>query len=305
MLPTAVPSIGLLLTTIRSLKYFRLLVNCIAYWSYRPIPISDDPKYTSKDVTVVIPSLEGEGDDLRDTLRSCLRNDPLQIFLVTVDINYKKAETLAKSISKKIRVLSIAKANKRSQMCQALPYVETKITVFADDDVIWPPTLLPWVLAAFEDDKVGGVGTSQRLRREQSPNFWNFLGAAYLVRRNWDIVSCNRIDGGLPCLSGRTVAYRTQILQEYDFSYAFTNETWRSFQLNADDDNFLTRWLMNNNWDIRIQKHEECEVQTTLENNSKFLLQCLRWARSNWRSNLKSLVIERTVWRSVNPFVWV
>jgi hypothetical protein len=118
-------------------------------------------------------------------------------------------------------------------------------------------------------------------------------------------VSCNRIDGGLPCLSGRTVAYRTQILQECDFSYAFTNETWRSFQLNADDDNFLTRWLMNNNWDIRIQKHEECEVQTTLENNSKFLLQCLRWARSNWRSNLKSLVIERTVWRSVNPFVWV
>jgi hypothetical protein len=93
------------------------------------------------------------------------------------------------------------------------------------------------------------------------------------------------------------VAYRTEILQDPEFSYAFTNETWRSFQLNADDDNFLTRWLMNNGWDIRIQKHEQCEVQTTLENNSKFLLQCLRWARSNWRSNLKSLVVERTVWR--------
>jgi len=54
---------------------------------------------------------------------------------------------------------------------------------------------------------------------------------------------------------------------------------------------------MNNGWDIHIQKHPDCEVQTTLENNLKYLLQCLRWARSNWRSNLKSLVIERTVWR--------
>jgi len=67
--------------------------------------------------------------------------------------------------------------------------------------------------------------------------------------------------------------------------------------LNADDDNFLTRWMMNNDWDIQIQKHPECEVQTTLEGNSKFLLQCLRWARSNWRSNIKSLVLEQTVWR--------
>jgi cellulose synthase/poly-beta-1,6-N-acetylglucosamine synthase-like glycosyltransferase len=253
--------------------------------------------YTSKDVTVVIPSLEGEGDDLRQTLRSVLCTDPEQVILVTVHANYKKAEILAKSISKKIKVLSIARANKRCQMCAALPLVDTKITIFADDDVIWPPTLLPWVLAAFEDEKVGGVGTSQRLRREKNPNFWNFLGAAYLLRRNWDIVACNRIDGGLPCLSGRTVAYRTKIIQDQEFNYAFTNETWRSFQLNADDDNFLTRWLMENDWDIRIQKHRECEVQTTLEDNSKFLLQCLRWARSNWRSNLKSLVIERTVWR--------
>lgn len=293
------------LTTSRFLKYFRLLVNCIAYWNYRPIPIPDDPSYTSKDVTVVIPSLEGEGEDLKRTLYSVLRNEPLQVFLVTVDANYKKAVNLASQVSKKITVLSISKANKRSQMCQALPHIETKITIFADDDVIWPSTMMPWVLAAFEDEKVGGVGTSQRLKREKDPNFWNFLGAAYLLRRNWDIVSCNRIDGGLPCLSGRTVAYRTHIIQDPEFSYAFTNETWRSFQLNADDDNFLTRWLMNNDWHIRIQKHEECEVQTTLEDNSKYLLQCLRWSRSNWRSNIKSLVIERTVWRSVRPMMWV
>jgi cellulose synthase/poly-beta-1,6-N-acetylglucosamine synthase-like glycosyltransferase len=226
-----------------------------------------------------------------------LLNDPFKVILVTVDVNRSKAEALANYFSKRIEVHSIPRANKRLQMCQALPYVQTEITIFADDDVLWPSTLLPWMLAPFEKDSVGGVGTSQRLRREPNPTFWNFLGAAYLLRRNWDIVSCNFIDGGLPCLSGRTVAYRTSIVRTNEFEHAFTHETWRSYQLNADDDNFLTRWLMNNGWDIRIQKHRECEVETTLEDNSKFLLQCHRWSRSNWRSNIKSLATERTVWR--------
>jgi cellulose synthase/poly-beta-1,6-N-acetylglucosamine synthase-like glycosyltransferase len=246
---------------------------------------------------VVIPSLEGDGDQLREAIRSVLLNDPYKIIVVTVDANKPKAEAMAEFFSKRIEVQSIPRANKRLQMCRALPTVETEITIFADDDVVWPSTLLPWMLAPFEKETVGGVGTSQRLRREPNPSFWNFLGAAYLLRRNWDIVSCNSIDGGLPCLSGRTVAYRTRIVRDEDFMHAFTHETWRSFQLNADDDNFLTRWLMNNDWDIRIQKHRECEVETTLEANSKFLLQCHRWSRSNWRSNLKSLVSERTVWR--------
>jgi len=278
------------------LKYLRVIVNTIAYWSYRPAPILDDPKYTTKDVTVVIPSLEGEGEELQRTLRSCLQNEPYKVFLVTVHANYNKAQQTARAISKKITVLSVPIANKRVQMCLALPYVETEVTVFADDDVTWPKTLLPWILAPFEDDKVGGVGTNQRHRREKDFNVWNFLGTSYLIRRNFDIISCNAIDGGLPCLSGRTVAYKTKILQDPEFAYAFTNETWRSFQLNADDDNFLSRWLLNNNWDIRIQAHKDCEIETTLEGNSKYLLQCMRWSRSNWRSNLKSLFIEGSVW---------
>ncbi|QDS70957.1 hypothetical protein FKW77_007167 [Venturia effusa] len=289
---------SLLLFLLAFLKYLRLLVNCIAYWRYKPVPLSDDPIYTPDDVTVVVPSLDGDNDELRETIRSVLKNEPREVFLVTIDANVEKAERLAASISsKKIRVLSIRKANKRHQMCKALPQVTTAITVFADDDVSWPTTLLPWMLAPFKDERMGGVGTNQRLRREKDPNIWNFLGAAYLIRRNWDCTACTFIDGGLPCLSGRTVAYRTHILQDPDFQHSFTHEEWRSCQLNADDDNFLTRWMVNHKWKTWIQYHRECEVQTTLENNPKYLKQCLRWARSNWRSNIKSLFLEGFVWR--------
>ena len=60
-----------------------------------------------------------------------------------------------------------------------MPEVMT-ITLFADDDVIWPPKILDWILAAFERPEIGGVGICQRLRRADRPNVWGFLAALYL-----------------------------------------------------------------------------------------------------------------------------
>lgn len=198
--------------------------------------------------------------------------------------------------SKRIKILSVPQANKRRQMCCAIPEVRTSIIVFADDDVIWPRNIVPWILAPFEDPQMGGVGTSQRLRRRAHRNVWDILGASYLERRNFDISACTNIDGGLPCLSGRTVAYRTSIFQDPFFICAFTNETWRTFQLNVDDDNFITRWMVTHDWKTYVQNHRECEVQTSLQSNWKYIKQCLRWSRSNWRSNIQSMFVERKIW---------
>ncbi|KAF2148334.1 glycosyltransferase family 2 protein [Myriangium duriaei CBS 260.36] len=280
-------------------RYLRLVVNLISHWTYRSIPIADSPSYTSKDVTVIVPTIEGDGDSLRRTIRACLVTDPAEVIVVTIDANVKQALHMAAQINfNRIRVLSVAKANKRRQMCRAIPYVKTKITIFADDDVIWPATVIPWMLAPFEDDTMGAVGTSQRLVRPKSPSVWTFLGSLYLERRNFDCSACLNMDGGLPCLSGRTVAYRTCILQEEDFGFHFTNETWRTHQLNADDDNFMTRWMFRHGWKIAMQYNKACEVQTTLEDGPTYLKQCLRWVRSNWRSNLTSLFVERHYWSS-------
>jgi len=226
-----------------------------------------------------------------------VKAQPYEVILVTVDANVEHLSRIANSINaKKIRVLSIKQANKRRQLCRAIPEVTTRITVFVDDDVILPPKLLPWMLAPFENPRMGGVGTSQRLKRKERTSIWSFLGAAYLERRNFDCSACLHIDGGLPCLSGRTVAYRSNILRDDAFAHSFTHEEWRTCQLNADDDNFMTRWMYSHEWKIAMQYHKEAEVQTTLEDSPKYLSQCLRWVRSNWRSNLTSLFVERHYW---------
>lgn len=285
-------------------RYFRLWVNLASNWTYTPIQPVDDPTITSKDVTVIIPTVAEDLQQLKETVQSAYRLEPYEVLLVTPDSRIKRVYQMVEELGspKLIQVLSVSQANKRRQLCRAIPEVETKITLLLDDDVWLPEKFSKWLLAPFEDPRMGGVGTNQQLRRVNRNNIWEFLGAMYLVRRNFDCTACNWIDGGLPCLSGRAVAYRSEILQDPKFTYGFTHETWGSDHfLNADDDNFITRWLFNNNWKIQIQNHRECEVETTLESDSKYLRQCLRWVRSNWRSNLTSLA-DISMWMYVlNP----
>lgn len=287
-------------------RYTRLVVNLVAFYTFKPIPIPEDPQLTAQDVTVIVPSLEGCGEELVETIRTILDNRPFELLLVTIDANRKKAEAMLASMPasvSRIRLFTVTHPNKRRQMTRAIPEVRTSITIFADDDVSWPSTALPWILAPFEkDERYGGVVTCQRLRRAVHPTFsqriWGFLGAMYLERRNFDCAATTHIDGGVPCLSGRTVAYRTRILQDDGFTHAFTNEEWwfGRYQLNADDDNFITRWMVSHGWETYIQYHPEVEIKTTLEDNPKFLKQCARWSRSNWRSNLTSMFSEWHIW---------
>lgn len=281
----------------RLFRYTRLVINCISHWTFRPIPIPAHPTYSSDDVTIILPTIATGGLDLEQTLRTCLQAQPYELILVTVNANVANLQRLAQSVNaKKIRVLSTELANKRRQMCLAIPEVVTRLTIFVDDDVVWPINVLQWMLAPFEDPNMGGVGTSQRLKRADQRNMWSFLGAAYLERRNFDCSACLHIDGGLPCLSGRTVAYRSAILQDEAFTHGFTHEEWRTCQLNADDDNFITRWMYSHGYKISMQYHKEAEIRTTLEDGPKYLSQCLRWVRSNWRSNLTSMFVERHYW---------
>ncbi|KAI6439469.1 Type 2 glycosyltransferase [Pyricularia oryzae] len=234
--------------------------------------------------------------------RCILATQPHELIIITTADKLDDLQRVSKALSSpRIRVFCTQYANKRIQVCKALPKITTRITILADDDVTWPSTILPWILAPFEDTKIGGVGTCQRVKRVREGGLglrvWNWLSAAYIERRNFEISATHNMDGGTSCMSGRTGAYRSEILQDDEFREGFMKEEWRGKILKADDDNFVSRWLVSHQWKTWIQYEPECEVETTLENNIKFLFQCLRWARSNWRSNWTSLIKERYVWK--------
>lgn len=250
----------------------------------------------------MIPTIHDNFDELRPSLESILATKPHELIMVTTADKFEDLQRVAKTLSSpNIRIFCTQYANKRIQVCEALPKITTRITIMADDDVTWPSTMMPWILAPFEDPKIGGVGTCQRVKRVREGGLglriWNWLGAAYIERRNFEISATHNMDGGTSCMSGRTGAYRSEILRDYEFLEGFMKEEWWGKILKADDDNFVSRWLVSHKWKTWIQYEQECELETTLEDNIKFLYQCSRWARSNWRSNWTSLVKERHVWK--------
>ncbi|OTA22460.1 hypothetical protein BTJ68_14804 [Hortaea werneckii EXF-2000] len=257
-------------------RYTRTIVSIFTFLLYKPKPVQRNPKYKSSDVTVVVPTTFKEPAELVQCLRCILACVPTAVYIVTGNNNVALIRDLC-NVERfaNVSVLGVEKLNKRKQMIRALKEVNTDIVVFADDDVFWPPNYLQYLLAIFEDDKVGAGGTRQRVRRNPSPNFWNFLGISYLERRVWNNVATNAIDGSISTLSGRTAAYRTQILKSEQFFWYFENDQWRGRPLNTDDDKCLTRYVYSHGWKIVIQFDERSVIETTLEDNPKYLDQSL------------------------------
>ncbi|KXN85843.1 Hyaluronan synthase 3 [Leucoagaricus sp. SymC.cos] len=286
-------------------RYLWFLIRMAAAWTYRPVPLPENPTYiASEDVTIIVPTIDA-GEEFKEAAHSWLVGKPKEILIITEEKMLGPLQDLANQVDpERIRVLTVPFANKRLQMSHGIKNCTTDIIVFADDDAIWPPTLLPYVLACFEDQKVGGVGTSQRVQPVgQRMTVWEVLAAFRLTIRNIEIAASTHIDGGIPCLSGRTAAYRTVILKDPEFLHGFTHDYWLGkYQLNSGDDKFLTRWMVSHGWTTYVQCCKEAELLSTMKPNWRFLKQVLRWTRNTWRSDMRSLFMERHIWTS-HPYV--
>ncbi|KAH9868431.1 hypothetical protein J1614_007503 [Plenodomus biglobosus] len=190
-----------------------------------------------------------------------------------------------------IIVLNASISNKRQQVVHGFQNVATSILAMADDTAIWHPKFLTATLPAFGNPNVGFVGTRKwvkRYPRAHNPEadflanmwskyrsgFWNTIGGLYLVRHNFETRATNAADGGVFCVSGRSSFIRASIVKDANFIDAFTNEYILRFgdffpgwgPVTADDDNFITRWVVNQDWDVKIQSSEEATMTTVLGN---------------------------------------
>ncbi|KAJ3213630.1 hypothetical protein HDU67_002631 [Dinochytrium kinnereticum] len=288
-------------------RWFWYVVKLLAFCLYKPIKPRRRPRFiSSRDVTILVPTIDS-GEEIKAAVRTWLANKPFEVIFVTTEKARIELEELAKEVDpggEIVKVITIAKPNKRNQMTAGINHVKTEITVFCDDDVIWPETMLKYMLAPFEDKQMGGVGTSQvAIPVGKRMSIWEILAAFRLSMRNIEITSSTYIDGGVCCLSGRTAAYRTCILRDPHFQWEFTHEFWvGKYHQHSGDDKFLTRWMHSHRWKTYIQCCPEAELQSTFKNNWRFLKQLLRWTRNTWRSDIKSLFYERHIWRR-HPFV--
>ncbi|KAG9652524.1 glycosyltransferase family 2 protein, partial [Aureobasidium melanogenum] len=279
-------------------RYLRLIVDIVAFSNLKGHPIQKNPTFKSTDVSVVVPTVFADKDEVMACLKRIRICNPLQLIVVTKDEFVPKiyaacaevtaaAETDDEKLDM-VQVIGVTKLNKRTQMVAALQQAVTgSIVAFADDDVFWGGSdFIDTMLACFENPEVGACGPSQRVCRstdlDKPTTFTNFLGICYLERRNFNTGATNLIDGAVSTLSGRTSFYRASLIQNEPFYTFFCNAA------NHDDDKNLTRWVYDQGFQITLQFARAARIMTTLETSPRmFLNQCMRWARGHWRGNFR------------------
>lgn len=162
-------------------------MHCVSHWAYKSKPLPDKAVFGHEDVTVVVvPMIHNAMEELRPSLQSIITCRPAEVMLVTMYDKREALERLAALLDHgRIRVLH----------------------------------------TPFQDARMGGVGTCQRVKRVRSgawtTRVWNWLGAAYIERRNFEISATHNVDGGTSCMSGCTGTYRSEILKSHEFQHGF------------------------------------------------------------------------------------
>ncbi|KAF2641773.1 hypothetical protein P280DRAFT_397205 [Massarina eburnea CBS 473.64] len=292
--------------TLVAFRHYKTIINIFFWLRYKPSVASPNFKLTGSDCTVIVPTVGPEGNTVfAETVSSILFNHPDRLIFST---NTEEAKTMVeKALPEIVDALTtgtsayqVERDLDAIQTVNGFREVQTEITVMVDDTAIWTPKFLDASLPAFENEKVAFVGTKKWVKclpHTNDPNK-SWLGNA------WN----NYVTGFWNAMGG---IYLIPIVKDGEFQKQFLNEFVKIFSsrftygpLASDDDNFITRWVINHGFDVKVQYSDEATMTTILGKWPKFTQQCLRWSRTTFRQNPLALTVDRTIWWKWPISVW-
>lgn len=306
-LHAAVPTVPAIFSSIfstlsESLKYLPVGVAGVIVWGlwlYRVImsgiakPIQSDFRTST---SVIVPSYHEDPDILMRCLESWRVQNPTEIIIV-LDV----ADTVAyRGITDlgdpTVLPILFHHVGKRSALGVGVREARGEILVFVDSDTSWEPELLANVQKPFVDPLVGGVGTQQNVYQRNS-SLWRRIADWLVTLRYYNYVPAMGRVGAVPCLSGRTAAYRkSAVLPVLD---NLENEFFLGRRCIAGDDGRLT-WLVLASGYKTVHQSSAHALSMFPAGFGAFMKQRVRWSRNSYRAYLTAIG-KGWVWRV--PFV--
>jgi cellulose synthase/poly-beta-1,6-N-acetylglucosamine synthase-like glycosyltransferase len=257
-------------------------------WLYRFIlsrrarPIVTDFGTTT---SVVVPSFHEDPDILMTCLASWRAQDPTEI-LVILDV--ADLEAYARIIAlgdDRIRPILFHHVGKRSALGAGIRAAIGEIVVLTDSDTWWRHGLLAAVQMPFADPLVGGVGTHQNVFQPNT-SAWRRIANWMVDLRYYDYVPAMGAAGAVPCLSGRTAAYRRSavmaVLEHLE------NEYFLGRRCIAGDDGRLT-WLILASGYKTVHQSTARALSMFPDSFRAFVKQRIRWSRNSYRCYLTAI----------------
>ena len=275
--------------TLGIVRWSMWLAKRIPALFYRPIHNDYDTT-----ATIVTPVYNEDPALFRRAIESWMANKPDRIIAV-IDVTDTQCLAIAQEYPQ-VDTILIEVPGKRPALVAGVDAATTDLVVLVDSDVIWEPDVLKKLKMPFADPKIGGVGTRQHMHPTdgQDPTLWERMADIYLdIRYSDEVPATTRWGRAVSCLSGRTAAYRTRLLQS--LRQPFLDETFLGTPCMSGDDKRYTCLILQNGYHTWNQL--DAHVYSTFKPDlAGFLKQRLRWSRNSFRSDLRALW-QGWVWR--------
>lgn len=248
--------------------------------SHRAQPIGGSYECTT---SLVVPVFGEDPEILRQCLHTWL-NEPLDEVLIVLDINDHDVWQMlsTESLPDRVRVIRFEHRGKRSALAVGIRVAKGEVIFLADSDTAWTDGLVPQALKGFADPLVGGVGTRQYVAVAQT-SIWRRIAAWLLNIRYEDYVPAMGARGAAPCLSGRTVAYRRDVIlpvvDQLEYEY------FLGTLCVAGDDGRLT-WLTLAQGYRTVYQPTAVAISMFPDTMRAFFKQRVRWSRNSYRCYL-------------------
>jgi len=247
-------------------------------------PVANDH---AERVSVVAPCFREDPEILERAVCTWLAagaDDVVLVFPLDEPHNLAAADA-AFAADARVRFAQTSNPEKRYSLTAGIITAIHPIVVLSDSDTLWEPDLLRNLLMPFADPWIGGVGTRQRVLATET-SVWRRAADWMLDAKYLTYVPAMARKGGVSCLSGRTVAYRRDVLLEV--LPDLTNETFFGRPCISGDDGRLTWLVLNKGYGTTYQRNA---VAWTMMPDSAhaFFKQRVRWSRNAWRCYLRAI----------------
>lgn len=268
-------------------------------WLYRVI-LSRRAKAIVTDfsttTSVIVPSFHEDPDILMRCLESWRSQNPTEIIIVLDVADLEAYERLTALNDPIIRPVLFHHAGKRSALGVGIKMATSEILVLTDSDTSWTDNLLKNIQMPFIDPMVGGVGSQQNVH-QRGTSVWRRVADWLVNLRYYDYVPAMGAAGAVPCLSGRTAAYRrAAVLPVLD---NLENEFFLGKRCISGDDGRLT-WLVLASGYKTVHQESAKALSMFPSSFSAFVKQRVRWSRNSYRCYLTAIA-KGWLWKQ--PFV--
>lgn len=221
------------------------------FYRHRARPAKRAGGFSPADATIIRPTVQPKRG-LIDALKSWLANHPREIMVVTTIPWLTSVKELIQKVNdaRIITLHTIGGRGKRPALVKGIQQARIPVVALVDDHIAWSLNTLNGLLNSLSESRdVGGV-TPIKNNKDPQMTALRAIAATRLNRSNVaNATMAYFANGQVIVCSGKTSAYRTEILQDPSFLDHFNRDLWMNkYPLVSGDDVAITYWLYRNGW---------------------------------------------------------